>query len=78
MDEHGFSGADAWVASDRVSPEGAQRRKVVRKDMAGIRRSTKDFRASVPLAICWLASLGRTRPSRQRKMNVASDTQCHN
>ena len=52
MDQHGFSGADAWVASDRVSPGVAQRRKVVRKDMAGIRRSISDFRVPVPLASC--------------------------
>jgi hypothetical protein len=36
MDEHGFSGADAWVASDRESGGGAQRRKIVRNDMAAI------------------------------------------
>jgi hypothetical protein len=77
MDEHGFSGADAWVASDRVSPGGTQRRKVVRKDMAGIRRSTKDFRASVPLAICWLAH--SDVPGRAvNEKNVASGSQCYN
>lgn len=35
MDEHGFSGADAWVASERKGPGGVQRRKIARKDMAG-------------------------------------------
>lgn len=60
MDEHGFSGADAWVASDRVSPLGAQRRKVTRKDMmARMQRSTSDFRASVPLAIGLTGALRR-------------------
>jgi uncharacterized protein (DUF2062 family) len=36
MDEHGFSGEDAWVASDRESCGGAHRRKIVRNDMAAI------------------------------------------
>jgi hypothetical protein len=53
MDEHGFSGADAWVASDRVSPGDAQRRAIARKDMAGIQKlTTRDLPASVPLVTC--------------------------
>ena len=70
MDEHGFSGADAWVASDRVSLRGAQRRKVTRKDMmARMQRSTSDFRASVPLMIGLTGALGG---SREREINVAN------
>ena len=36
MDEHGFSGTDEWVASDRNGPGGAQRRRIARKDMAAL------------------------------------------
>jgi len=38
MDEHGFSATYAWVASDRVSPEGDQRRRLTRNDMTGTRQ----------------------------------------
>jgi hypothetical protein len=73
MDEHGFSGADAWVASDRVSPGGAQRRKVVRKDMADQQVIfAREFHSVGDLLT---RSLGRTRPSRQREMNVASGSE---
>jgi hypothetical protein len=73
MDEHGFSGADAWVASDRVSPGGAQRRKVVRKDMAGIRRSTRIFARLFRWR--FVGSLARTYPAEPSTKNErASDT----
>lgn len=72
MDEHGFSGADAWVARDRVSPRGAQRRKVTQKDMmARMQRSTSDFRASVPFTLA-IGLTGELGGSREREINVAN------
>lgn len=52
---HSFSGADAWVASDRESGGGgAQRRKIVRNDI-GSKLETSQFRR------LWLARFGRSR-----------------
>jgi hypothetical protein len=34
MDEHGFSGVDACVASNRLSPGGVHRRKLTPENMA--------------------------------------------
>ncbi len=52
MDKHGFSGVDAWVARDRESGGGAQRRKIARRDMA-VNSSVTD----------WLAHTYPTQPS---------------